>query len=258
MKRMMMALFLVMAVGCSVSVEGPPVVIDPNNNGGTDGGTNGGGDKLPEGLCNAKNRCPDGQFCFNGICALGCTNNSNCASDQYCDTGDGVPSFCKNKTVPTCTADTQCAASQVCFKGFCSLKPPEVKPTCDPAKAGSAEDGCDKYAVCNDPDQNNNTTRDAYCASFPPCPESGVCPTGLAGALCNDGYLTGKGRFCMEGMCKENSNCPSSWNCVRPFANSVVGFCSPGSIGTPCATNSHCLSGNCMAPPGTGMAGVCM
>ncbi|ADO72567.1 uncharacterized protein STAUR_4789 [Stigmatella aurantiaca DW4/3-1] len=134
---------------------------------GGDGGGGGGGDgELPPGLCSASVKCPDGQFCFNGICALGCTSNSNCGNDMYCDTQDQGPLyFCKNKSVPTCSSDSQCAASQMCLKGFCSLKPPEVKPACDPDKAGAANDGCDKYAICSDPNGENATQADAYCAA---------------------------------------------------------------------------------------------
>lgn len=252
MKRMMTAFFLLFAVAC-----GPTIEINPNLPDGGGDGNNGGGGSHELGLCSATNKCPSGQFCFNGLCALGCTSNANCSADQYCDTDDlGPVYFCKNKTVPTCTADNQCAASQLCLHSFCSMKPPEVKPTCDVQKSGSADDGCDKYSVCNDPNPDNSTTQDAYCASFPPCPQSGVCPTGQFGAVCNDGYLSGKGRFCMEGMCKDNSNCPSNWNCVKPFSNAVLGFCSSGAPGMPCTSNAQCASGNCMAPPG--FAGACM
>ena len=251
MKRMMMAFLMALTVGCGSITIDPPDIEDNDNDGG------GGGNTLPQGLCNSTNACPSGQFCFNGICAIGCTSNANCASDQYCDTAeDGPVSYCKNKTVPTCTGDSQCAVSQLCLHGFCSVKPPENKPACDPDKAGSAEDGCDKYAICTDPNEENSTKQDAYCASFPPCPESGVCPTGQFGAVCNDGYLPAKGRFCMEGLCKTNSNCPSAWNCVKPFANAVLGFCSSGAPGMPCENNTQCASGSCMAPPG--FTGACM
>ena len=240
MKRMMMAFLLVLTVGCGNTTGGD------DTNGGGGGGGGGGGSTLPQGLCNANNRCPDGQFCFNGICAPGCTSNKDCGDSMYCDTEDiGPPYYCKNKSVPTCTADSQCAQSQVCLKGLCSLKPPEAKAACEPDRAGSAEDGCDKYSICNDPNEENNTKQDAYCASFPPCPQSGVCPTGQFGAVCNDGYLTGKARFCMEGLCRDNSNCPSSWNCVKPYTNAVLGFCSSGAPGMPCTDNAQCASNSC-------------
>lgn len=254
MKRMMMAFLLVLAVGCGDTSTGTDG--DGNTDGGG-GGNNNGGNTLPQGLCNAANACPSGQFCFNGICALGCTSNANCAADQYCDTAETGPiSYCKSKTVATCTGDAQCAASQLCLKGFCSVKPPEQKPVCDPEKAGSAEDGCDKYSICSDPNEENGSAQDAYCASFPPCPESGVCPTGQFGAVCNDGYLPAKGRFCMEGLCKTNANCPSNWSCVMPYANAVLGFCSSGAPGMPCTGNAQCASGSCFSNPG--FAGVCM
>ncbi|QSQ24804.1 hypothetical protein JY651_07635 [Pyxidicoccus parkwayensis] len=250
MKHVVMSLFLALAVvGCGNSNEG----------GGDDGGKDAGPTDPHSqggGLCSASNACPSGQFCFNGLCAIGCQSDSNCAADQYCDLEDmGTPvAFCKKKSVSTCSSDSQCASNQRCVEGLCSLRPPANPPSCN-ANTSDFNDGCDKYALCLDPDDSG--AQQPYCASFPSCPQNGVCPTGQGGAVCNDGYIPNKGRFCMQGACKDNSNCPSQWSCVKPFTNAVLGFCSPGAMGFPCTENAQCASGQCMASA-PGMMGMCM
>ncbi|MCP3101036.1 hypothetical protein LZ198_19355 [Myxococcus sp. K15C18031901] len=206
-------------------------------------------------LCSANKPCPSGQFCFNGLCAIGCQSDDNCSKDQYCDTKDTgtAVSYCKSRTVPTCTGDSQCLSNQMCVEGLCSLRPPSNPPSCD-ADATDGKDGCDAYSVCLEGDESK--AQQPYCANFAPCSVDGMCPVGLGGAVCNDGYLANKARFCMQGLCRENSNCPSSWSCVKPFTNAVLGFCSPGAFGFPCTENAHCVSGQCFAAPG--FMGTCM
>lgn len=219
-----------------------------NNNTNNQGG-GGDGDRLP---CSSTNKCPSGQFCFNGICALGCTSNDNCADDQYCDTADlGPPYFCKNKTVPACPS-TPCAEGQTCRNGLCSAT--EVVSTqCTPTPSGN--DGCDKYAVCLDDDEEG--PQPAACFSFPPCPEDGMCPAGTTGAVCNDGHLPNKGRFCMTGLCSTSLNCPTDWKCVKQASNQPLGFCSSAGPNAMCFQNSDCLSMMCVLPGGPGFPGFC-
>jgi len=243
-KQLVMGMFLALAVvGCGSTKD--------DDGQGPDGNPN----EQGAGLCSTSKPCPSGQFCFNGLCALGCQSNGDCAADQYCDTEDTATliSYCKNKKVPTCSSNSQCQSNQVCIEGLCSLAPPANPPSCNP-NTTDFKDGCDTYAVCLDADDQG--PQQPYCASFPPCPEDGVCPTGLGGAVCNNGYLPNKGRFCMQGLCSDNSNCPSSWSCVKPFSASVLGFCSPGDFGFPCAESAHCKSGQCFGAPG--FMGTCM
>ncbi len=254
MKRVVMALFLTLAVACG-DTGGTAGGDNGGNTGGGNTGGGSGGEQQQSALCSATNKCPSGMFCFNGLCAIGCTSNNDCAADQYCDTKTVGPiAYCQNKVVKTCAANGDCAASQLCLNGLCSMKPPEVKPACQ--LTYDANDGCGEYSLCHDPVEDNDTEQDAYCASFSPCPESGVCPVGEVGSVCNEGYLSGKGRFCLSGACRTDANCPTSWSCVGPMFGAPLGFCSMGTQGMPCMENKDCRSNTCMQPM-PGMLGAC-
>lgn len=235
-----------------VTACGPVVSGNDGGTGGGGGGTGGGGGGGggSSALCSASNKCPAGQFCFNGLCAMGCNSNGDCAADQYCDTADlGPPYFCKNKTVTSCPS-TPCASNQQCINSVCSAKP-DPSASCTPRP--DFNDGCDKYSVCDDPDDDG--PEPTTCYSFPACPETGACPVGMTGAVCNDGYIPNKGRFCMIGACKDASHCPSDWKCVKTSQNAVLGACSSGQPFSPCASNDDCVSGNCFTQPG--FIGMC-
>lgn len=198
-----------------------------------DGGSNGEGGGFEP--CSDENPCPDGQFCFNGLCAVGCTSNNDCADDQYCDT---TSLLCQNSEVPSCDGEGGCFGDQVCFEGLCST--PEDT-TC---VSGASPDGCESDAVCLD---DGDTS---VCYTMPACGEDGSCPTGLTGAVCNDGFLPDKDRICLLGACETEAHCPSSWSCIAP-STAVLGVCSDGAIGMPCIEGSDCTSGLCTNPLGT-------
>jgi hypothetical protein len=214
-----------------------------NSSGTGNGPSNSNGSSLP--CTPGDNDCPAGQFCFNGLCAIGCQSNQDCASDQYCATDtDGL---CHNKQVPTCDGDGDCEGRQVCTQGYCTA-PSESEQQCDPNAISN--DGCSDTAVCVERDGSPE------CVTLPRCSEDGTCPTGQAGAVCNDGYLPDKDKVCLLGACESSSNCPSDWSCVKQ-QNSVLGFCSSGGFGSPCTEDSQCESGSC-STFGPGTVGVCM
>jgi hypothetical protein len=207
-------------------------------------------DRGPAALCSSSRPCPNNQFCFNGLCAYGCTSNAHCASDQYCNTeGDRT---CHNKTVATCP-ETACAENQACTNGFCSTPVPSSPGStgCDPQKVVTGNDGCDKSSICI---AQESTSK---CYQFPACAEDKTCPTGTQGAVCHTGELPNKGNICLIGLCKQNAHCPSSWNCVRGSAADVFGVCSNGSTGSLCSDSGQCLSLNCMKV-GSGLPGMCL
>lgn len=186
--------------------------------------------------CSNDNPCPNGQFCWNGLCAIGCTSNGDCADDQYCDT-DLL--LCQNAEVPGCQNADDCFGEQICVQGLCST-PPE--PTA--CVVGASPDGCESNAVCFSEDDEST-----LCYTMPACAEDGSCPVGLAGAVCNDGYLPDKDRICLLGACEDETHCPGAWSCVKP-AEGSLGLCGSGTLGAPCIDGDDCSSGVCTNPLG--------
>ncbi len=221
---------------------------NPGNPAG-DAGPAGPGSPADSLICSATKACPSGEFCFNGICAYGCTADGNCASNQYCDTA--FTKTCQNKAAPPgCTKDGDCATNQVCVSGLCSVVPAET-PACTPP--AGANDGCDAKSVCLAGRQGRANS----CLTFPACGQDGSCPIGTTGAVCNDGYLQGKGRFCIPAMCKDAKNCPSASSCVPVATGAPLGQCSTGGTGQACDAMHACLAGlTCQSAPG--FAGACL
>lgn len=235
--------FAVLAAGCSQSLGDATDADDTGPSNATDvDPTGGGGEWQP---CSAANACPDGQFCFNGLCALGCNSNGDCADDQYCATdGDRL---CHNKEVSTCP-DTPCAEGQVCVNGLCSTPAPQT--SCQPDPAG--QDGCDSNAVCIEDPAKPGATK---CYTFPYCGEDGTCPVGTIGAVCNAGIIPNKDEICLTSLCQTAEHCPAAWKCVA-FDGAPVGYCSSGTAGEFCNTGADCVSGTCDEPE-PGFGGVC-
>jgi hypothetical protein len=206
----------------------------------TGNASNDSGDLAP---CSSANPCPSGQFCFNGICAIGCTNNGDCAEDQYCATDTDM--LCHNKEVTTCP-ETPCADGQVCVQGLCSTPP---STGCD---LFAPQDGCESNELCIPVSEE-----EGKCYSFPACGEGDTCPIGTEGAVCNVDLIREKDKICLPGMCTDDKHCPAEWKCVKLEAKGVVGACSNGSFGDPCWENTDCNSGSCFLPfPGE--SGTCM
>lgn len=201
-----------------------------------------GGGNAIELWCSASRACPSGQFCFNGLCAIGCQSNANCASDQYCATDGDM--LCHNKVVPTCTVAGDCGEQQVCTSGFCSTPPPATQ--CNPDNVPSGNDGCDARSVCID--SSDTAMEDPQCHTFPACAADKTCPTGTQGAVCNDGLIPNKDKICLIGLCRDVGNCPANWACVKGVSTDVLGFCSSRGFGAPCSGAADCISGNCSQP----------
>lgn len=238
-----------LTLGCNASLGSEAGSSNGETSGETSGDTSGDGDGSggfeP---CSANNPCPDGQFCFNGLCALGCLSDGDCADDQYCATETDM--LCHANEVPTCDSDSDCASSQVCVNGYCSAAPEPDDMGCN--LDDYLNDGCPSNAVCIEDLDNPDV---GVCYEMPACGADGSCPIGLGGAICNDGYLPSKDDICLVGLCDTVANCPSEWSCVR-FNQSALGVCSNGGFGSPCATDEDCLSGTCSVLPGLG-GGFC-
>jgi hypothetical protein len=195
--------------------------------------------------------CPDGQFCFNGVCAVGCNSDSDCADNQYCATEEG--GFCHNKEVPECTSDGDCTGDQICQQELCVAEP-EQPDECEPSADGN--DGCGKYSICVEEDSGNK------CYSLPKCSADDTCPTGAVGAVCNTDYIPNKAEVCLIGLCESQDDCAGGFNCQRVTSGQELGICSPetpgGGSGDSCTEDSDCDGGEeCFGATG-GFEGTCM
>ncbi len=241
-----LALLFPLTTACSPSIgdataeDGSESGNDPSGTptSGADGGDEGGFG------CSASSPCPDGQFCWNGICAIGCQSNGDCAADQYCATD--TDQLCHNKEVTTCP-EVPCAEGQECKNGFCSA--PVEDTSCSYMPNG--EDGCDKNSICV-----AETEETAKCYSFPACAEDDTCPVGQVGAVCNVGILPNKARICLVGACTEDEHCPANNSCVPFEQGGSLGECSSGGFGDLCYGAEDCQSKNCSLPF-PGQAGYC-
>lgn len=232
-------------LGCNATVADATDTDGSDSSGATANAstpTEGGGEFSP---CGADSPCPDGQFCWNGICALGCNSDGDCASNQYCDTE--FDRLCHNKEVATCP-ETPCEEGQSCVNGFCSAGATE---SCMAMPNG--EDGCAKNELCIAEPDNQESTK---CYSFPACAADGTCPIGTTGAVCNNGLLPSKSQICLIGACQTAEHCPAGDKCIL-FSGQPVGACSSGAFGDLCNAPADCMSNNCFIGF-PGQPGFCM
>jgi hypothetical protein len=185
--------------------------------------------------------CPMGTSCSNGLCATDCSNDEDCDDDENC----GLDGVCHSNVIPGCGSDSDCAPTQTCIDQVCT-----DGNSCD--LDDYVQDGCPSNAVCI---ENFDQPGQGFCHEMSACAGDQTCPVGLVGAVCNTGQLPSKDQICLIGICDVVENCPDLWSCVR-YDNAVLGLCSDGGIASPCSTDMHCLSGNCVLLPGLG-GGVC-
>ena len=200
--------------------------------------TGGGGEPI---ACIGGELCPINTRCSNGLCATECTGAGDCAGDEFC----GLDELCHGTTVPSCSADKDCAVTQACVNQICT-----TDAACD--LDNYLQDGCPSNAVCLEDFDSEGL---GFCHEMPACAAEQTCPIGLGGAVCNTGQLPTKDEICLAGLCDVVDDCPNAWSCVR-YDNSVLGLCSDGGFGSPCTVDGHCLSGACVQLPGVG-GGFC-
>ncbi len=242
---------MLFAPACDISLGGDTEGGDTE---GTDTGTTGDetGGKVESGdpvACSDTEPCPEGERCFNGLCALECSQgeDGSCPPYQHCRESLGL---CVYDNAFVCENDGDCAESQVCVLGFCSTAPTT---SCD--VFSPYDDGCLEFERCLDPDGDGV----GACYSLQACEFSDTCPVGHAGALCNvdpvttDPRLPNKDAVCLLGMCETDANCPANWTCVRLGGDAAPGLCSDGSPDSACKDGSQCASGTCV--PSQGLEG---
>lgn len=148
-----------------------------------------------------------------------------------------------------CDDDMPCADGLMCLGGLCVGEGSQA--TCTPDF--SFADGCQGDELCYQ-DPNSPFDDPVYrCYPMPRCPDSGECPVGQYGSVCNEQLIAGKDRICLLGMCLDaSSDCNANQQCVADTPG-VLGFCSDGAVGSYCLLDSHCDSGNCWLVFGEGI-----
>jgi hypothetical protein len=165
----------------------------------------------------AEDTCPDGQYCVNEDCEIGCTDEADCPGDTVCDENLHA---CVN-----CSMDPDCPAGSICVANTCI---PGCSPT-QSCQAGFTCCGSTCYDVSSDPD---------HCGT---CPNDCEAPEN-AGELCLNGV-------CAMGPCNNgwaDCNGDAMDGCEHSTIEDGPCLCNPGDT-------QSCYYG----APGTQGQGVC-
>ncbi len=243
-----------------------------SSGGGSGGGAGGGGGS---GACTEDSQCNGGrtgtqEVCGDdGTCIRGCHSDSDCPSNDYCDTslitwecsasesngggsgggsgagggsGGGSSSSCSVCTCDddTCAMDSRgdCDDGSNCrgLTNYCSTVCTCDDNSCPTSSSGTCADG------------SNCLTGDQSCGNYCTCDDNS-CATNSAGD-CSDGYNCQYGDYCNVCICGDNScavdsdgDCDDGSNCFETSSCSVC-TCDDNSCGD---ENGDCGDGyNCL------------
>ena len=187
--------------------------------------------------CETGDQCQSG-LCFAGACSQSCDwlAPTSCPGGFYCSGaatgscgGSGVclPGSAGGGALgDACSTATECG-SLYCANGECA----------EPCSPGGAA-GCSEGASC----QVGAVPGCGSCQRSgqlgDPCDMNEDCTSGICAAR-----VAGEG-FCSQ-VCEGEGSCPTGFRCES--AGEGVAVCAPesGTLGSPCADNSECLSGLC-------------
>ncbi|MBI2387979.1 MAG: hypothetical protein HYV09_00050 [Deltaproteobacteria bacterium] len=177
--------------------------------------------------------CVSPYACSAGVCATGCSKDSECASTSYCDVPTGT---CK----PKLGNGTACTAGSNCASGFC------VDGVCCNSACTSTCQACNvvgKAGTCSNVPTGSPPSTGKSCGAFNTCNGAGACST-----TCTSDTQCASTAYCLGGGCvtrKANGNsCGSNLECTS-------GFCSAGTC-----CNSAC-TGECESCSLGGSTGTC-
>lgn len=190
-----------------------------------------------------------------GQSALGdpCESTPDCQSGLTCQRGR-----CRATAGGDCNTITDCASGQspplvACLPpsggggSVCTSTPPGNGQSCaKDVSGGSCGPGlvCSSGSICLG-------GAGASCTSNTQCGTGYQCNGSVAGSICVGSAV---GSTCNTGL----QQCLSSSNLTCATGGTVINTCQvPGSVGTPCTSNSNCTSPlTCSIPPG-GTTGSC-
>lgn len=174
-----------------------------------------------------------------------CKDSNDCLDGKICE-GNG------EKILGTCVLNTDsgstdcnesCKKTKVCFNDKCLEKCMDIYYSSD----------CNENEACSllpQEDQTflkENETLVTACITDDVCWPNKNCPVGDHGAACViAGYNNEEDKpyGCVDKVCKDASNCPSGWKCLKEDDDYFFGFCSNGEEGHICRfSSSDCKAG---------------
>jgi hypothetical protein len=207
------------------------------------------------GVCNYE--CTSGQLCASTGSCVSCLEDSNCAGSQvglHCETRSGSPEF------GTCV---QCVQSAQCGSGTsCDPLEDDCVPTCTAATCAAQSQICDPGSGACVDCLHDSDCDGLYCdpvtLSCVECRQPSDCPASAPG--CYEGSC---------GQCGVAADCPGSEACVNQSCSCAADSACPASTpvcivdagGPPmcgCAGNSSCPGKDQVCDPSRGPGGACV
>lgn len=202
------------------------------------------GVKLLASTCDGKGKCVGRgketcapAVCSGSVCASDCTNNAECAKDQYCDVARG-------DCVSRKAVGARCTVPEECERGFC-----EDGICCDTACAGTcmacinaktdqATGTCAPVSAGSDPDAECGSEAASTCGKSGVCDGAGACARWADGTSCQQASCTGstlvQAATCKSGACQS----VASSSCA-PYLCGGASACLKS-----CNVNAECVSPN--------------
>lgn len=195
---------------------------------------------IPNQKCTSDSECSANQKCTTIGCADLCSSDADCAGDDViCVTGFCVPwGFTKVKpyapTLP-CTDDSGCATDEFCDAGAC-------KPKCTSDDDCGPDKVCSSCGKCQP--KGTPATCGAipmFCSNEVPCGSGKTCQTGRCHFQCSTSDICPVGQLCSGGLCTDDPS-PASPECALDLdctdGACINGYCHPG-----CTTSAECGPG---------------
>ena len=188
--------------------------------------------------CDAGDACLPTIFGGGGVCAKGCTTDTDCRAEYACREATGFPGrmYC----APACETDAECSVSgNVCNAGAGTCAPPF-----DPDRLGGT---CGFREVCE-----GGTCFREFDSGYPSgyCAYLG-CEVGVSGGCPGDGVCAPRGRsnVCLDA-CAADTDCRAGYACRPSNPDDAM---SPTACMPACTTEEHCPSRSTTCDVATGL-----
>jgi hypothetical protein len=194
--------------------------------------------------CLDDGQCIPARKCEGGLCGRK-DNGGACASPDECKTGNCVDGVCCDTGCPgVCKS---CAVQG--RLGTCSDIPaglPDGQGGCPAA----AEASCGNDGTCNGAGGCRRWGQSTMCRG-PSCPAGGTTLTQAAFCDGQGGCPPGQTQSCGSYRCDGSNNmcrttCTGNDDCNGRVCDTATGSCGKSVVGSRCATDAECASGNCV------------